>query len=225
MTALTNLGVKAMNTKGNASWYHISFTKPYPNTKPLSCLIKLHSTTKWTQRHSWPEVWSFTLWENLWEFSDCWTLFVLNNFDTLWSKVEPSIYGILLKVWTWTVLANNYSCSNFSGRKKSNCSWNKVYNSATMWTVSSVFIIVQQSIISNKKQQIRWQKQVWMCDIDCTTSNTAIKTLTWKCKMIVQINPRVSLGFPSVMSSFRIFTSLTCVQITKKKVCSALKRY
>ena len=34
-------------------------------------------------------------------------------------------------------------------------------------------------------------------------------SLTWKCSIMVHINPRVSLGFPSVMSSFRMFTSLT----------------
>lgn len=32
---------------------------------------------------------------------------------------------------------------------------------------------------------------------------------TWKCKIMVQIRPRVSLGLPSVMSSLRIFTSFT----------------
>lgn len=31
---------------------------------------------------------------------------------------------------------------------------------------------------------------------------------TWKC-MIVQIRPRVSLGLPSAMSSFRMFTNFT----------------
>lgn len=33
---------------------------------------------------------------------------------------------------------------------------------------------------------------------------------TWKCRMIVQMRPRVSLGLPSAMSSFLIFTSFTC---------------
>lgn len=33
--------------------------------------------------------------------------------------------------------------------------------------------------------------------------------LTWKCKMIVQISPSVSFGFPSVMSSGRMLTSFT----------------
>lgn len=30
--------------------------------------------------------------------------------------------------------------------------------------------------------------------------------------MMVQINPSVSFGFPSVMSSLRIFTNLTCIK-------------
>lgn len=33
---------------------------------------------------------------------------------------------------------------------------------------------------------------------------------TWKCRMIVQMRPRVSLGLPSAMSSFLMFTSFTC---------------
>lgn len=37
---------------------------------------------------------------------------------------------------------------------------------------------------------------------------------TWKCRMIVQIRPRVSLGLPSAMSSFLMFTSFTCKQAT-----------
>lgn len=40
-------------------------SKHCPNTKPFSRLITLHSNIKWTQRQTWPEVWSFTLWENL----------------------------------------------------------------------------------------------------------------------------------------------------------------
>lgn len=32
---------------------------------------------------------------------------------------------------------------------------------------------------------------------------------TWKCKIMVQMRPRVSLGLPSVMSSLRMFTNFT----------------
>lgn len=35
---------------------------------------------------------------------------------------------------------------------------------------------------------------------------------TWKCRMMVQIRPRVSLGLPSAMSSFLMFTNFTCKQ-------------
>lgn len=35
---------------------------------------------------------------------------------------------------------------------------------------------------------------------------------TWKCRMMVQIRPRVSLGLPSAMSSFLMFTNFTCEQ-------------
>ncbi len=35
--------------------------------------------------------------------------------------------------------------------------------------------------------------------------------------MMVQISPSVSFGFPSVMSSLRIFTNLTCI---KKRLIS-----
>lgn len=35
---------------------------------------------------------------------------------------------------------------------------------------------------------------------------------TWKCRMMVQIRPRVSFGLPSAMSSFLMFTSFTCKQ-------------
>lgn len=37
----------------------------------------------------------------------------------------------------------------------------------------------------------------------------SFKRVTWKWSMMVHISPRVSLGFPSAMSSFRILTSLT----------------
>lgn len=36
---------------------------------------------------------------------------------------------------------------------------------------------------------------------------------TWKCRMMVQIRPRVSLGLPSAMSSFLMFTSFTCERV------------
>lgn len=47
-------------------------------------------------------------------------------------------------------------------------------------------------------------------------------SLTWKCKMIVQINPKVSLGFPSTMSSDRILTSFTFLQRKKWRAVSML---
>ena len=36
---------------------------------------------------------------------------------------------------------------------------------------------------------------------------------TWKCRMMVQIRPRVSLGLPSAMSSFLMFTNFTCKRV------------
>lgn len=42
---------------------------------------------------------------------------------------------------------------------------------------------------------------------------------TWKCRMIVQIRPRVSLGLPSAMSSFLMFTSFTWEQSTLSHTC------
>lgn len=49
------------------------------------------------------------------------------------------------------------------------------------------------------------RKQMWLKSILPRKTR-----LTWKCKIMVHINPKVNLGFPSVMSSFRIFTSFTC---------------
>lgn len=55
-----------------------------------------------------------------------------------------------------------------------------------------------------------------------------IKRLTWKCRMMVQIRPRVSLGFPSTMSSARMFTTLIFLKWRKLRViwtfCSMWKR-
>lgn len=40
-------------------------------------------------------------------------------------------------------------------------------------------------------------------------NTTLTEEETWKWRMMVHINPRVSFGFPSAMSSFLMFTSLT----------------
>jgi len=45
--------------------------------------------------------------------------------------------------------------------------------------------------------------------------------LTWKCKIMVHINPNINLGFPSVMSSFLMLTSFTCHR--GKKIQTKLK--
>lgn len=52
------------------------------------------------------------------------------------------------------------------------------------------------------------------------TAATQQWILTWKCKMIVQMSPSVSFGFPSVMSSGRMFTSLTCFLLRKLSAVS-----
>lgn len=57
---------------------------------------------------------------------------------------------------------------------------------------------------------------------------TRMKLLTWKCKIIVQINPRVSLGLPSTMSLGWTLTNLTFFRMRKLKAvstfCSMWKR-
>lgn len=43
----------------------------------------------------------------------------------------------------------------------------------------------------------------------CISCSQVNSRLTWKCRIMVHINPNVSFGFPSVMSSFLMFTSFT----------------
>lgn len=51
-----------------------------------------------------------------------------------------------------------------------------------------------------------------------STGRSKEPTQTWKWRMMVQMRPSVSLGFPSVMSSFLMLTSLTWRQVRKKNV-------
>lgn len=53
----------------------------------------------------------------------------------------------------------------------------------------------------------------------CQTTKITL-LLTWKCKIIVQIKPKHSLGFPSKMSTGRMLTSLTFFCFRKLRAVS-----
>ena len=57
--------------------------------------------------------------------------------------------------------------------------------------------------VQHRKQSQKLQSSMWGAQ-------------TWKWRMMVQMRPNVSLGFPSVMSSFLMFTSLTWKQENRK---------
>lgn len=65
----------------------------------------------------------------------------------------------------------------------------------------------------------RSQRQWYRAIIQWNTTLTEEET--WKWRMMVHINPRVSLGFPSAMSSFLMLTSLTWKQQWYKLVNTA----
>lgn len=65
-------------------------------------------------------------------------------------------------------------------------------------------------MIGSKETGNSWQIGEEKVGRGINNGNTTLTELeTWKCRIIVHINPRISLGFPSAMSSFLMLTSLT----------------